>query len=566
MDWLPSGHWPPRPPNSGADMPDMLGDQDFCQGLANDPEVEEFAELANSTLSDFCTVATLLPWSSGTPPAGILAPDISSEDLLLKQEDIMKAVRKCSTVLIPVTFEMEEEQEQAKRIAPQFTRLDHVCIIGVILLPNGVMPEHEVNDIIIRRHDAFLESGIDDVLFEPEREDVASLKRSIILARSIWEANVVRMKLMLEAELDCEMAKQAGRLEKEHTSMLWEDIPKTLMPHFPPIDENILETGFTVGKYRLIRRMPTNKGTVLEAINEENRSSVVKVIEKSSMDGPGHLEVVHREFRLLSEIIRHPNIVRCSELVHSPSRMYLVFEFAGGQNVETMLKARSQQRMSQVEVNNCFEQVVRGVAHLHAKDIAHRAICLHHLVLTMLAGSDREHIRICDFQHAMLAKPSTTCRSLCGSMPYMSPEMALGGPHWPHTSDTWSTGVCLMEMAGGLGSLSRGANYNPEAPLPQIATTLLEYFEDPVSHADALATLGGVETITVIELLEQILVPNQAERVLLRNLLPENQPGAEQELLQHELQRLQEQQQEQQQMLQLLQRPRVEAAPPPPPQ
>ena len=46
-----------------------------------------------------------------------------------------------------------------------------------------------------------------------------------------------------------------------------------------------------------------------------------------------------------------------------------------------------------------------------------------------------------------------------------------------------------------------------------MAPSLLQYFEDPVSHADALAALHGVDTITVIELLEQLLVPNRLERL-----------------------------------------------------
>ena len=57
-----------------------------------------------------------------------------------------------------------------------------------------------------------------------------------------------------------------------------------------------------------------------------------------------------------------------------------------------------------------------------AQNIAHRNICLQHLVVSLLAGSERlvsrleawnelrEHVRIVDFQHAMLAKPNMTSR------------------------------------------------------------------------------------------------------------------------------------------------------------
>eukprot|EP00438_Fugacium_kawagutii_P000708 Skav220049 [mRNA] locus=scaffold2981:413518:415466:- [translate_table: standard] len=107
-------------------------------------------------------------------------------------------------------------------------------------------------------------------------------------------------------------------------------------------------------------------------------------------------------------------------------------------------------------------------------------------------------------------------------------------------------------MAGGLGSLGEAVKFDPEASPASIAPILMQFFEDPVSHSEALAVIDGVDTITVIEQLEQLLVPSWADRVVLKNLLPENQPGAEQELLQHEQQWLLEQQQ-QQQLLQMMQ-------------
>ncbi|CAJ1366411.1 unnamed protein product [Effrenium voratum] len=412
-----------------------------------------------------------------------------------------------------------------------------------------------------------LAAGVDDVLFEPDRDPAAgaplfgnrdmrhlagSLKRAIHLARAMWETNILRSKLMLNAEIEYDVAEEASRCQEEHADLLWQQIPGTLMPEFRQLDKQILETGNSVGSYRLICKLPSKKGTVLQAVDEEHQAVAIKVFDKSQVEDPSSLESIYREYRFMGEVVRHPNITKCLEKLHSSSRIFLVMEFAGSPNVEQMLLGRPGQRMDESEVNNCFEQVVRGVAHLHSKNIAHRDICLQHLVISMLAGSDREHVRLVDFQSAMLVRPNMTSRTVCGAMPYMAPEMAQGGPYWPHSADAWSCGVVLLEMAGGLGSLSRAVHLE-EAPA-SIAAALLQFFEDPVSHAEALAALSGVDTITVIEQLEQLLVPNRADRVLLRNLLPENQPGAEQELQQHEQQRLIEQQQ-QQQLLQMMQMP-----------
>ncbi|CAJ1414035.1 unnamed protein product [Effrenium voratum] len=130
--------------------PMLFGEEYMCEGLANDPEVEEFAELASrECMRGTCVVATLLPWSLPAPN-GVLAPEFDSSDVLLSEEEIAQAVAKVNTVLIPCTLELEEEHEQAKRIVPQLTRLEGVCIIAVLLLPKLMQLNRDTNHLILR--------------------------------------------------------------------------------------------------------------------------------------------------------------------------------------------------------------------------------------------------------------------------------------------------------------------------------------------------------------------------------------------------------------------------------
>eukprot|EP00439_Symbiodinium_sp_Y106_P034771 s1333_g4.t1 len=51
-------------------------EEDEPEGLANDAEVEEFAEFANrEALRSTCVVVTLLSWSQSKVPSGILTPE-----------------------------------------------------------------------------------------------------------------------------------------------------------------------------------------------------------------------------------------------------------------------------------------------------------------------------------------------------------------------------------------------------------------------------------------------------------------------------------------------------------
>ncbi|CAE7407123.1 Mark3 [Symbiodinium natans] len=220
-------------------------------------------------------------------------------------------------------------------------------------MPKPVLLNRETNEILIRRHNDLLAAGVDDVLYFELLRDVAALKRAVNLSRAMWKTNMLRAKLMLNVEVDFDSAEEAAQVQVEHSSLLWDQIPKTLMPEFRPVNEQILETTNMVGNFRLISRLPCHKGMVLQAVDVDQKAVAVKIFEKSQTQDPGLLESIYREFRLTGEVVRHPNIAKCLDMLHSLSRVYLIMEFAGGSNIEHIISCRQEQRMTEAEVNNC---------------------------------------------------------------------------------------------------------------------------------------------------------------------------------------------------------------------
>ncbi|CAE7028784.1 CIPK7 [Symbiodinium sp. CCMP2592] len=259
----------------------------------------------------------------------LLRPDAA--DGLLNDRDLTQALLRADNVLIPCTLEYQEEMVQAKRIVAQIQRRSaQVCVIAVLLMPKPVLLNRETNEVLVRRHSELLSTGVDDVLYFELLRDVAALKRAINLSRAMWKTNMLRAKLMLNVEVDFDSAEEAAQVQVEHSSLLWEQIPKTLMPEFRPVNEQILETTNMVGHFRLITRLPSRKGMVLQAVDADQKAVAIKIFEKSQTQDPGLLESIYREFRLTGEVVRHPNIAKCLDMIHSLSRVYLVMEFAGG--------------------------------------------------------------------------------------------------------------------------------------------------------------------------------------------------------------------------------------------
>merc|ERR1712080_233922 len=188
-----------------------------------------------------------------------------------------------------------------------------------------------------------------------------------------------------------------------------------------------------------MRKFEAERGLVLQVVDPDENSFAIKVIEKNTVTTPSDLEGIYREYRFLTEIMRHPHIIRCLGMLHSISRVYLIFEFAGNQNLKCLLTSQPGQRVDVEDALNIFEQIGQAVAHCHSSDVTHRAISHNHVVLSPGADAQAYHCRLVDFHGAMIARGATTSRTVFGKLPCIAPEMALGAPYVPRLVDCWST-------------------------------------------------------------------------------------------------------------------------------
>ncbi|KAJ2059222.1 hypothetical protein GGI17_004531 [Coemansia sp. S146] len=190
-------------------------------------------------------------------------------------------------------------------------------------------------------------------------------------------------------------------------------------------------------------------------------TAVVRVAYKQHRDGPQVYAIkrfrkqraneTEREYikKLTSEYcisssIHHKNVVSTLDLIQDPQKNWCqVMEYCPGGDLYTAIRDGS---MGLPEHECCFKQMCEGIAHLHSMGVCHRDIKAENLLLDA-----SNTIKITDFGVADVFRVAWESnihksRGLCGSEPYIAPEMFTGKSYDGRKTDIWSAAIVYYTM------------------------------------------------------------------------------------------------------------------------
>jgi non-specific serine/threonine protein kinase len=206
-------------------------------------------------------------------------------------------------------------------------------------------------------------------------------------------------------------------------------------------------TGTTVSHYAILDKLGEGgMGVVYKAKDTTlDRFVAVKFLPHHLSDSPDNKARFLQEARATAAL-NHPNILNVFEIIDEGGTLALVMELLEGQTLKAYLSnLKTGPGVPVTQALGWLEQVAKGLKAAHEKNIIHRDIKPHNIMLT----TDGQ-VKVMDFGLAKLRNSASITKTgtSLGTLAYMSPEQAQGLPA-DHRSDIWSLGVATYEMLTG---------------------------------------------------------------------------------------------------------------------
>lgn len=149
-----------------------------------------------------------------------------------------------------------------------------------------------------------------------------------------------------------------------------------------------------------------------------------------------------REISLLKEL-KHPNIVRLYDVIHTEKKLTLVFEYC-----DSDLKKYLDANLGELDagtVKLLMYQLLLGLAFCHTHRVLHRDLKPQNLLI-----NKRLELKLADFGLARaFGVPVKHYSHEVVTLWYRAPDVLLGSRHYGTSIDVWSAGCILAEMATG---------------------------------------------------------------------------------------------------------------------
>ncbi|KAG9829336.1 Pkinase-domain-containing protein, partial [Aureobasidium melanogenum] len=188
------------------------------------------------------------------------------------------------------------------------------------------------------------------------------------------------------------------------------------------------------------------EGTYATVFKGRNRQTgefvALKEIHLDSEEGTPSTAI--REISLMKEL-KHENIVRLHDVIHTENKLMLVFEFMD-KDLKKYMDSRGERGMlDPVTIKSFMHQLLRGIAFCHDNRVLHRDLKPQNLLI-----NNKGQLKLADFGLARaFGIPVNTFSNEVVTLWYRAPDVLLGSRTYNTSIDIWSAGCIMAEMYTG---------------------------------------------------------------------------------------------------------------------
>uniref|UniRef100_A0A6B2L0Z2 non-specific serine/threonine protein kinase n=1 Tax=Arcella intermedia TaxID=1963864 RepID=A0A6B2L0Z2_9EUKA len=171
-----------------------------------------------------------------------------------------------------------------------------------------------------------------------------------------------------------------------------------------------------------------------------NHRVAVKIIDKTKLTQPREQIGIVREITIM-KLLKHENILHLYDVYENKDNIFLILDLYEGGDLYSYVTSNGPLRNS--EAVRLFRQLINGVEYCHRNLIVHRDLKPENLLLS----ADLKTLVLSDFGLSTgVAGHRAYLKTRCGTIHYISPEVARGDPYVGTAADIWSCGVILYAM------------------------------------------------------------------------------------------------------------------------
>ncbi|CAJ0864041.1 4954_t:CDS:10 [Entrophospora sp. SA101] len=198
---------------------------------------------------------------------------------------------------------------------------------------------------------------------------------------------------------------------------------------------------------RYTRLEKLGEGTYATVYKGRDRSTneivALKEIHLDTEEGAPSTAI--REISLMKEL-RHPNIVKLLDVIHTENKLMLVFEFMHQDLKKYMDTNGINGALDPLTIKRFMYQMLLGIDFCHDNRVLHRDLKPQNLLIK----DNGNLLKLADFGLARaFGIPVTTFSNEVVTLWYRSPDVLLGSRTYSTSIDIWSAGCIMAEMYTG---------------------------------------------------------------------------------------------------------------------